>query len=896
MRIAVFAALALALTGSAVCQQIKVEKFVLPNGMVVILHEDHAAPVVAINFWYKVGSRDEAPGRSGFAHLFEHLMFMGTKRVPGSAFDDLMEAGGGSNNASTGPDWTNYYSYGPSGLLPTLLWLDADRLEDLGRMMTQEKLDLQREVVRNERRQSNENQPYGKAYLKLNELMYPEGHPYHISVIGTHADLEAATVKDVQDFFATYYVPSNVSLVVAGDFSTAQIKPMIRSLFGTLPRGDAVPRRAVAPATLARSKDVTLADAVPAPRVMVVYHSPAQYQGGDAAMDLTADLLGNGFDSVLYKILVDGGLASDVNASQQSAVLGSLFVIEATAIPGVPISKVERAVDEAVKGFLAASPSKDALQRLVAKREFGTLSSLQSVMAKADRLNEFQFFFSEPNSFKRALDRYRSVTPDGLRGWARRVLEKPRLVLRIVPEIPAPEKNPRDASQALGADRAFVPPAPVEFVLGNGLKGAYWQRPELPLMALEMLTFTGSSTDPAGMGGAATLAGAMVERGTVGMAPAAFEAAMDRLGARYGVGVGVDHVSASLSCLAANFPQAVALMARSLREPRWDAGEWGRLKTQHLAELEQALQDPGSVARAVSMQKLFGAESAYGRPPDGTLASVGALGLADLKAAAARVLNPTRARLFVAGSLGLAEVKSHLEAAFKGWTGPLSPAERAPEPATASSELRVFLVDKPGAVQTVIRFAMPAPTLGDPNREALHAFHAVLGGMFTSRLNRNLREQKGYTYGAGSRLTMTRAIGYAAASSDVRADVTGASLSEFLAEFKRALSGDLSDEEARKARSSLRTDLVGGLATLQGLLGEAVDRALAGRAFGTITADLAEIAALDARGLNGVAARALPYRTGVLVLVGDKTTILKQWPGLDLPQPVEVRADGSAVK
>jgi predicted Zn-dependent peptidase len=243
-------------------QDVKYEKYQLPNGLTVILHEDHRLPVATINLWYYVGSKDEAARRSGFAHLFEHLMFMGTERVPGGEFDEIMEAGGGSNNASTSEDRTNYFSYGPANLLPTLLWLDADRLQGLGRAMNQEKLDKQREVVRNERRQTYENRPYGRAELRISELMFPPGHPYHIPVIGTHEDLLAATVDDVKDFFARYYVPCNLSLVVAGDFEPAAIKPLVARLFGTLPRGSTPVHRDAPPVRLSSVVRSTMSDDV----------------------------------------------------------------------------------------------------------------------------------------------------------------------------------------------------------------------------------------------------------------------------------------------------------------------------------------------------------------------------------------------------------------------------------------------------------------------------------------------------------------------------------------------------------------------------------------------------------------------------------------------------------
>ncbi|HTQ09361.1 MAG TPA: pitrilysin family protein, partial [Fimbriimonadaceae bacterium] len=387
----ILAALAVAFFAAAAFgQDVPCEKYTLGNGMTVILHEDHSLPVATVNIWYHVGAKDEPAHRSGFAHLFEHLMFMGTKRVPKGGFDNIMEAGGGDNNASTTQDRTNFYDYGPSSLLPTLLWLEADRLEDLGKSMDQKKLDLQREVVKNERRENVENAPYGRVSLDVDAAMYPESHPYHIDTIGLPADIDAATVKDVQAFFATYYVPNNATLVVAGDFDAKTIKPLIEKLFGTLPRADDPIRKVAPDAALHGVKRLTVVDAVAQSRVYMVWHSPAIYKPGDAEMDLLAGILADGFASRLYqRLVVKDKLASDVSADQDPQMLDSLFTISATARDGVSLDKIESEIDEEVSGLLATGPTPDELNRIKEKYEFGAFSSLQDLSDVADRLNQY---------------------------------------------------------------------------------------------------------------------------------------------------------------------------------------------------------------------------------------------------------------------------------------------------------------------------------------------------------------------------------------------------------------------------------------------------------------------------------------------------------------------------
>ncbi|NOX60025.1 MAG: hypothetical protein GXP29_14360 [Planctomycetes bacterium] len=517
MRKSICAALAvtLAVALSANAQSVAYEKYTLDNGMTVILHEDHSLPAACVNIWYRVGAKDEAVGRSGFAHLFEHLMFMGTRRVPGGDFDTLMESGGGWNNASTSQDRTNYYSMGPAELLPTLLWLDADRLEDLGDEMTLEKLDKQRAVVRNERRQSVENVPYGKANLAIYQIMFPAGHPYHGTVIGSHEDLEAATADDVKNFFAKYYVPSNASLVVAGDFDPARIKPLIAKLFGTLPRGSQVIHAQADPVRMHGVKTLTFTDNVQYARTHLVYHSPARFKPGDAEMDLTAEVLASGISSRLYqKLIYENQLATDVSAYQASMLLGSLFFIEATAKPGVDLATLEQAIDETVSVLLKEGPTSAELERQKAQLEYSALSGLQSILNKADRLNAYEFFFGEPNSFKADLDRYRTATTTDVRDAARKVLASDaRLIMRVIPELKSPPQDPRDEKPKVAAAEPFSPPSPVSFKLSNGIQVHHWQRSELPLVQFQLMWPTGSDFDPPQQSGLTALTTGMLEEG-----------------------------------------------------------------------------------------------------------------------------------------------------------------------------------------------------------------------------------------------------------------------------------------------------------------------------------------------------------------------------------------------
>ncbi|HXI01907.1 MAG TPA: pitrilysin family protein, partial [Candidatus Saccharimonadales bacterium] len=879
----------LSIPAPARAQELSVEKYTLPDGMTVILHEDHSVPQVAVDIWYYVGSKDEPQGRSGFAHLFEHLMFMGTDRVPEGQFDTIMEGGGGFNNASTNEDRTNYYSMGPSELLPTLLWLDADRLEDLGAAMTQEKLDKQRDVVRNERRQSYENRPYGRADLEVYRIMFPVGHPYHRTVIGSHEDLEAARVEDVKTFFGTYYVPSNASLVVAGDFDPATVKPLVAKWFGTLPRGSDVIHPAPGPVSLDGIHRLTMTDKVQFARTEMVYHSPKRFAPGDAEMALAAAILADGISSRLYQRLVyNDKIAVDVDSEQESMLLGSLFRVRATVREGVDPAKVESAIDEVISGFVDKGPTAEELEKQKARLEYAAVSQMQSILRKADRLNTYQFYFGEPNSFKRDLDRYRQATADGVRTWARRVLtQDKRLILRVIPEIEPPEPSPRDGQPAIGKAAAFTPPLPETFELSNGVTVNLWSRPDLPLVTMTTVFPAGAASDPPGEAGLASLTASMLDQGAGSMGAIQFADALDLLGASFSARAGREDSTVRLSCLTRNFGKALALYADALLRPAFDAGEWSRVHDLHVQDLVRDLDQPPVVAQNVAFRAYFGDDHPYSRPVDGTPDSARSITLDEARAYRARLFRPEGAVILVAGDIDARQLREALESALGGWKPDRGskPLTRPAYPAPAAKTFRVVMVDRPGAVQTVVRFMMPAPSYESPDRKKYDLLGTILGGSFTSRLNHNLREEHGYTYGAGCGYVMEPSLGYMTASSRVRTDVTGAALGEFYKEFRGIRNGDVTDEEARKARASERTDLIRSFSGLDGILGSATTLVVNHRPFTGLGDDLAAVSKITAGDLNGIAHAAVPLESGVLVLVGDRKAILPQLEGLKLSEP-----------
>jgi zinc protease len=424
---------------AAAAADIKVEPetFALDNGLQVMLLVDRSLPQVVVNTWYDVGSKDEPAGRSGFAHLFEHLMFMGTTRLPGSGFDDLMEQHGGWNNAWTSEDATDYYDVGPTELLDLLLWMEADRMDGLDGAMTRKKLDLQREVVRNERRQSSEDTPYGVVWLEMNAAMYPPDHPYGHTVIGSHEDLQAATVDDVVNFFRTWYVPNNAGLVVAGDFDPIATKATIQRLFSELPRAELPKRTAPTPVDLPVKPLAEYTDQVQLAKTTMVWHSPAAFQPGDAENDVAATILGSGLSSRLYQALVvEQGIAVEIDAGQYSQTFSSLFVVEATPAEGHTMAEVEAAVDRELQRLATEGPTAVEMERVINQLELAFLQQLEGIQDRAMAINRYRGLTGDPNFTARDLQRYRDVTPAGVAAAAARLTADRRHISRVTPAAP----------------------------------------------------------------------------------------------------------------------------------------------------------------------------------------------------------------------------------------------------------------------------------------------------------------------------------------------------------------------------------------------------------------------------------------------------------------------------
>ncbi|MCB1008096.1 MAG: insulinase family protein [Acidobacteria bacterium] len=793
--------------------QVEFEKYTLPNGLQVILHVDRKLPVVHVNQWYHVGSKNEKPGRTGFAHLFEHMMFQGSANAKEEYFSYVERAGAnlfeGGVNGTTNSDRTNYFATVPSANLENLLWLESDRLATLTDVTDQEKLDNQRDVVKNERRQGLENVPYGRWFELLAENLYPAGHPYSWPVIGSMADLTAASLDDVKEFFKTYYTPNNLSLVIAGDFDPAEAKRLVEKYFGSIPPGPALARPALWIPELAGEKVIEIADRVPQERVYLAWPSPPFYAPGDAELDLASQVLSDGLSSRLQKALVyDRQLATDVNSFQLSQEISGAFVVIATARPGVELAEIERVVGDEIVRLAKDGPDADELERAKTKIEFQFISGLERIGGfggKSDRLNQYNTFLGDPGKFAWDLERYRKATAEDVRATVARWADRPeRLVLRFHPEKSgrgeAAEVD-RSAVPALGADRAFQAPTVQAGKLANGLEVFVVERADLPKVAVSLVTRAGAGADPAGKDGVASLTLSTIDLGTTTRGALDIEKALGDLGTELAGNAGREASTLSFEVLKRNLDPALAIVADVVEHPTFPDSEFEREKKRRLDNLAQQERNGNAVAGRVRSMLAFGADHPYGRPTQGLPETVEGITRDDLVAYHRERWKPGSSAIVFVGDLDLDGALAIAGKHFGSWSGGAAPALEVPPP-TAAAPGKIYLVDRQDAAQSVVSQFLPAPAAGSDDRYALELADAVWGGGgFGTRLNLNLREDKGYSYGVFSGMAQYRDGGLWFAGGGVQTDKTKESVVEFVQELD-AIAGPrpISEEEFETAK------------------------------------------------------------------------------------------------
>jgi zinc protease len=772
--------------------EIQYQRFVLDNGLTLIVHEDHKAPIVSVNVWYHVGSKNERAGRTGFAHLFEHLMFQGSEHANDDYFKVFDRAGASEINGTTDSDRTNYFETLPASALDVALFMESDRMGHLLGAVTQERLDEQRGVVKNEKRQV-EDQPYGKVYRVLVESAYPAGHPYSWAPIGSMEDLDRATLADVRDWFSTWYGAANAVLVVAGDVDTEEVRKKVTSYFGDIPPGPALQRPGAWVARRTSSQRVLLEDRVPQARLLKSWNVPPYGSAEGDRLQLAAEVLGSGKTSRLYQRLVrDEPLATEVEAFAWLQEIGGLFVIEATVAPGGDIAVVERAIDQEVARFLDDGPSKPELARVKAEERATFLRGIEKVGGlggKSDVLAESQVFGGSPDAYRGSLERRQAAGAREVRDAARRWLDAGTTVIEV-----RPVATYKAGGQDVDRSRLPVPGAWPEASfpelerarLSNGLALIVAQRRALPLERFTLLVDGGTSTDADANAGLAKLAVSLLPEGTSSRSGVEIAEQLALLGGELEARSNLDLSIVDLSALRENQDASLEIFADVIQHPAFAGADVERLRKLQLAAIEQEQRSPLQLALRLFPRLLYGDGHPYASSftGSGTKQSVSAITREDLAGFHRTWFRPDHATLLVVGDTSLAEIQPRLEALFQDWKPGETPAKPlaagAPRPA-------VYLIDRPDAQQSLIIAGCLAPGKSDPRDAALEAFDQVLGGSFSARINMNLREAKHWSYGAYSVILPSRGERPFLVYAPVQSDQTAPAMLEIRREIEGAL-------------------------------------------------------------------------------------------------------------
>ncbi|ALK99845.1 peptidase M16 [Massilia sp. WF1] len=900
--------------------QVAYTKTTLPNGLELILIEDHRLPIVAVNVWYHVGPANEAPGLTGFAHLFEHMMFAGSRHLPRGLADRLLEgAGATDSNGSTDYDRTNYYDTVPSNQLELALWVHADRMGYLLDVLDQAALSNQQDVVRNERRQSVENRPYGIVEEALNHALFPKNHPYYASVIGSHADIQNAKLADVRDFFARYYGPNNASIVIAGDIDKAKARALVTKYFGSFRRSSPVAKPTVTTPPITRERRLTVADRVELPRVYMAWLTPPAYQPGDAELAVTAQILAGGKAGRLYKSLVyERQIAQDTSAAQNSNALTSTFVIDVTARPGIDAGELEAAIDAELKSLRDAGPSDQEVERARNTIETAMLTSIEKLggAGLANQVNQYNQYTGDPGYLPKDIARLRRVSAADVQRVARSYLQaNARVVVAGVPGKPelgpdpaaAPAKpgaGPADRTAAgINRDEAWrrQPPKPgpapkftlpqgESFQLPNGLRVIHHYNPALPLVAAELVLKSGSDANPDDEPGLAGFTAQMLQEGTATRSAPRIADEIAQLGAFLGSGSSTDSSTVSLLSLRSTFAQALDVLADVVQHPAFPTAEVERQRAARIGALTQQRDNPDAVAAVAGASALYGARHPYGYGQLGTEQAIRAVTRDDLYQFWRRHYVPANAALIVSGDIALDDLRALATSRFGGWPR-AAPAPVLPgDP--GGTKARLVMVDKPGAPQTALRVTEVATTRKTPDYPAMQVMNAALGGLFSSRLNLNLREDKGYSYGVFSGFRYDRTPGPFVIAGSVRTDVTGASISEIFKEVRGIRAKPLPPDELAGARDSQVYSLPGQFET-----NSAIGASLAETYVFDLPADYwrtlpDQFRRVSAAQVQAAANKYLAPERMKVIAVGDRAKVLPQLKDLGLGQ-VEMRdADG----
>ncbi|RZJ02680.1 MAG: insulinase family protein [Brevundimonas sp.] len=884
--------------------------FKLDNGLTVIVNEDRSAPIVAFSVWYNVGSKDEPAGSTGFAHLFEHLMFGGSENSPRSHISAMSAAGATALNGTTWFDRTNYFETVPTPALEQTLFLESDRMGYLLGQVGQDVLDLQRGVVQNEKRQGD-NQPYGLTEYSQLAALFPEGHPYRHSTIGSMADLDAASLEVVRNWFRDNYGPNNAVVALSGDIDEATARRLMTKYFGAIPRGPVnEPAQADVP-TLAAPLTEVFHDRVASTRLTRSWVVPGLNDPDSVPLSVGASILGGLASSRLDNALVRGDqTATGVSAGNSAYHRVGIFEYSATVKPGGDADAVATRMDAVLADLLANGPTQDEVNRVVTQYVSRTVQSLEGVNGKASTLAEGQLYSDDPDFYKTKLQAYASVTPAQVQAAMQKWLSRP-VYNEVVepgereayveaaaspsgaaPVAAAPiERVAREAIPAIGDVPNIDFPAVERATLSNGIQVIYARSAAVPVTRVALDFDAGFAADPADELGVQSLMLNLMEEGTTSRDSNALAEAEERLGATISLGASMDRSMASLSAVTTNLDPSLTLFSDVVRNPAFAPAEVERLRAQRIAALASEKNNPAALAARALPPLIFGENSPYGRPftGTGTVESITAVTRDDLVAQHATWVRPDNAKLFVVSDLPLAELTPKLEAAFGNWAAPATAkGTKAFSNDIPATTARIVLIDRPQSPQSLIYGGEVLGLSGTDDLLTLDAANSVLGTDFLSRINADLRETKGWSYGVrGSINRFEHRLPYIV-NAPVQANRTGESIAALIGQYERFLGAEgVTPAELERTVDGNTRGLAGSFASSSQVLGALRSNDMYGRPDDYQETLASRTRALTADQMDAAARAAINPSRFVWVVVGDASVVRPQLEALGLP--VEVR-------
>ena len=814
------------------------EKYVLPNGLTLIVSEDHSDPIVHVDVTYHVGSAREQEGRSGFAHFFEHMMFQGSEHVGDDEHFKLITEAGGSMNGSTNTDRTNYFETVPSNNLELALWLEADRMGFLLDSVTQPKFEIQRATVKNERGQRYENAPYGLVWEKIGEAMYPEGHPYSWTTIGYVEDLNRVNVNDLKNFFLRWYGPNNATLTVVGDVKAADVVALVEKYYGTIPRGPEVKPMAKMPASFTGDRYISYEDNIRFPQLTIARPGVPSYDADEPALDALCNIISEGKSSVFYKTFVETKFAQSASMFSSTQELAGQIVINIRCFPGHTPQQADSLVQVALHEFETRGVTDDDMQRYKLFIETYLLDQLTSVEGKASSLAAYQTFTGSPNQIQKDLDRYQKLTvEDVMRVYNKYIRGKNAVILSVVPKghpelkahadnfiIPAHKPGAEESSEYKNLTvrhpvdnfaRAKHPvPGPTPAVKApglwrdkfmNGMQLIGTQSFEVPRTYMMLTIAAGHRQEDTAQAGVANLLVKMLDQSTMNRSAAEIEKEMEMLGSEISISVNNDEIQVSISTLTRNVDATLALVEDKLFHPKFDPTEFELMKKQQLEAIANMSTQAGTMASFVYARMLYGADNIMGYPAIGTQHTVTNLTLENVKAYYAKMFSPNISRFIIVSDLSQSQVEPKLQFLQK-WpsTNVVLRPDASLVPKGEPGPTKIFLFNKPDAAQSELRIgrvAMPYDATGEFYKATVMNYE--LGGNFNSHINMRLREEKGWTYGAGSYFSGSKYTGTYTAYSGVKYDASDSSVAEVLRMIKDYANNGIDPQELEYTKKAI---------------------------------------------------------------------------------------------